>query len=138
MSFFDKLRSFGSPPQLSESWLHPETTADIDAIFQESAQNQDVLHLIYKHSFSCGICTYSLRRLEERMGDFGPHIKPYFIDVRAARALSNRVAEKSGVGHQSPQAVLLYDGAPYWSDSHGGVRAEPILESLQELGKIAK
>ncbi|MFW6348634.1 MAG: bacillithiol system redox-active protein YtxJ [Cyclonatronaceae bacterium] len=134
MSFFDKFRSFSAGPQLSESWLHPQTAGDIDAIFEESAGDKNTLYLIYKHSFSCGICSYSLRRLEERFGDFSPHVKPYFIDVRAQRALSNRVAEKSGVAHQSPQAILLYDGAVYWSDSHGGVRAEPVLESLEELG----
>lgn len=136
MSFFDKLRSFNTGPQLSENWIRPQQITGIDAIFDESAADTNTLHLIYKHSFSCGICSYSLRRLEERMEDFLPHVKPYFIDVRAQRDLSNRVAQKSGVEHQSPQAILLYGGAAYWSDSHGGVQAEPILESLQELGKL--
>lgn len=133
MSFWDSIRSFSAGPQLSENWQHPQSVADIDAIFDESAADPDTLHLIYKHSFSCGICTYSLRSLEQHMDEFKPHIRPYFIDVRAQRSLSNRVAEKSGIRHQSPQAILLYKGQAYWSNSHGGVRAEPVLESLNEL-----
>jgi len=126
MGFLD---FFSNSPAVSPKWNVPETTADIETIFSDS----DGTHLIYKHSFSCSICLFSLRRLESSIDEITQKCQAHFIDVRSHRALSNKVSERSGVRHESPQALLIFKGEVYWHDSHGSVQAGPVLESLNEL-----
>lgn len=129
MSFFDKFKSFTAGPSVSDLWNHPQTEDDIRAIFEPGAGPQ----LIYKHSFACHICTYSLMDLEKQLATIKEKAGAHFIDVRAQRPLSNLVAELSGVQHQSPQAILLHKGKAFWHDSHSGIRSAVLLEALGEL-----
>ncbi|MCC5934934.1 MAG: bacillithiol system redox-active protein YtxJ [Candidatus Cyclonatronum sp.] len=129
MSFLDRFKSFSAAPAVSDKWQRFEKPEAADPLFQESARPA----LIYKHSFACSICTYSLMSLERSLEQIMPHADVYFVDVRAERPVSNYIAGKSGVIHQSPQAILLYKGKAYWHGSHGEVRAEPVLDSLNEI-----
>ncbi len=40
------------------------------------------------------------------------------IDVAAAPELSEAIEERTGIRHESPQIILLRDGAPVWYASH--------------------
>ena len=48
------------------------------------------------------------------------------IDVRAHPAMADEVERRTGVGHESPQAILLDDGRAVWSASHADVTAAAI------------
>ncbi|MCH8568596.1 MAG: bacillithiol system redox-active protein YtxJ [Balneolales bacterium] len=129
MGFFDSFKSFTSGPALSESWEIPQDEEEIKALFKAGSGKV----LIYKHSFSCSICTFSLLNLEKKITDISKDCRVVFIDVKASRPLSNLVASLSGVQHESPQAVLLVNGSVYWHGSHASVRSDAVLESLQEI-----
>lgn len=130
MSFLNTLKNtFGSgSPQLAQFWNFPASEGEIETLFSGS----DGIHIIYKHSFACHICTMSLKRLEKSLsGSEGAQY--HFIDVRKDRPLSNKVAELSGIRHESPQLLVLHNGNLYWHGSHGQVTAEAVQESLKEL-----
>ena len=52
------------------------------------------------------------------------------IDVRASPSLSREVERRTGVKHESPQAIVLREGQAVWSASHFGVTAEGIEAAL--------
>ena len=80
--------------------------------------------LIYKHSNRCGVCWAAKRRLEAVDTD---QLPIYMVDVVADRALSNMIADRFGVIHESPQAILLRDGEAILVKSHSSIRPEVFL-----------
>jgi bacillithiol system protein YtxJ len=129
MGIFDLFKTGGSGPALSDHWKHPESEDDIRGLFSPDAGTQ----LIYKHSFACSICTYSLMSIEKKADEISSGTGMHFIDVRASRPLSNLTAELSGVTHESPQAILLHNGEVFWHGSHAEVRAERVLDAISEI-----
>lgn len=129
MSFFDMFRASSGGPAVSEKWQRLASTEEADTLFAQTGRPV----LIYKHSFACSICTFSMLSLERNLAEIEEAADVYFVDVRAERSISNYIAQKSGVTHQSPQAILLYKGHPYWHGSHSEVRAEYVMDALKEL-----
>ena len=68
----------------------------------------------------------SLRRLH---GD----VPVYLVDVVHSRPLSRYIAERVGVVHASPQAIILRAGVPAWHGSHFDLRAEVMARRLELL-----
>jgi bacillithiol system protein YtxJ len=103
------------------------TTADLDQALDESRQRPV---LILKHSPSCGA---SFRALDE-VSDWvqsGPRPAVcYLIDVLRDRATSNEVASRFGIRHESPQVLLIVDGAVRWHASHYRVTETAIDAAL--------
>lgn len=105
----------------SENWQSIRSTEDItEAVMQSNVS--DVL--IYKHSTRCGVCLAAKRRLEAVDTEILPI---YIVDVVADRALSNTIAHRFGVIHESPQAILLRDGEAKLVKSHSSIRPEVFL-----------
>jgi len=87
------------------------------------------LFLLFKHSPSCPISArafYELRTFLET----GPDVPVGWIHVIEERPLSQEVARRTGVRHESPQALLLAGGRVLWSDSHGGITSERLGAAL--------
>ena len=57
----------------------------------------------------------------------------YLVDVVQSRPLSRYIAERIGVVHASPQAIILRAGVPAWHGSHFDLRAEVIARHLASL-----
>ena len=60
-------------------------------------------------------------------GDDDPDV--YRIVVQSARALSNEVAARFGIRHESPQVLVVRDGAVVHHASHMAVSARRIREA---------
>lgn len=54
------------------------------------------------------------------------------IDVSASKSLSKEVALRTGIRHESPQAMLLRDGAVIWHASHWGITKNAIDQAIAE------
>ncbi len=54
------------------------------------------------------------------------------IRVVEARAASNRVAEMTGIAHESPQIILFRDGRPVFDRDNWDITGEALTEGLQE------
>lgn len=77
--------------------------------------------LIFKHSTTCGISRMVLRSFTDSF-DFGTEqMDIYYLDLHAYRDVSNEVAYKFQVIHQSPQLLLIENDTVIVHDSHGGI-----------------
>lgn len=76
--------------------------------------------LLFKHSFRCPISTRAFDEYRAYLedGDLPP---TGWIDVVEQRSLSQAVAQRTGVTHESPQALLIEDGKVVWHASHGAI-----------------
>jgi len=104
-------------------WIQLTSVDGLDQIVQDSA---DKPVLIFKHSTRCSISSTALNRLE-RGWDNNSTIKAYFLDLITYRAVSNQIATTFGVAHQSPQALVIKEGACIYDSSHMSINAKDIL-----------
>jgi bacillithiol system protein YtxJ len=84
--------------------------------------------LVFKHSTRCPVSTAAHREVAEFRRRH-PLAAVFVVHVVEQRDLSRAAAERTGVRHESPQAIVLAAGTVLWSDSHEGVTAD-ALEAL--------
>lgn len=56
--------------------------------------------------------------------------KMYFLDLLANRDISNHVAERFDVRHESPQLIILRDGKVVHHASHQSIDVEDLKKHL--------
>lgn len=74
--------------------------------------------LIFKNSSMCGISRLTLGEFRKFAGEINADITCYIVQVIENRELSQKIAELTGILHQSPQAIYIKDGIPVWNASH--------------------
>ncbi|MDB4635688.1 bacillithiol system redox-active protein YtxJ [Flavobacteriaceae bacterium] len=97
------------------SWKSLQSEAQLEDI---KAQSNVRLQIIYKHSSSCGISSMVLRQLEKSLIEFNSRADFHFLDLLSFRDVSNEVASRFQVNHQSPQLILLKNENVVAHDSH--------------------
>ena len=60
-----------------------------------------------------------------------PNLTAFTVDVRAQRPLSQLIAARSGVRHESPQIILLRRGVPIWSASHRDITTDALSSQFR-------
>lgn len=108
------------------NWKDLNQLSQIDELIEES-KNAPIL--IFKHSRSCSISRTSLDRLE-RNWNLDDEVKSYFLDLLSYRELSNAIAEKLKVRHESPQVLIVHDGKTLYSQSHFDINFNDIKNQL--------
>lgn len=82
--------------------------------------------VIFKHSTRCSISSLAKNRLEQEWElTFGDH-QIYYLDLIAFRSISNAVAEKLDVEHQSPQIIVIKEGKAVYNASHSSINVEDL------------
>jgi bacillithiol system protein YtxJ len=92
--------------------------------------------IIFKHSTRCPVSA-SARREMESFTSGGEPVPVYLLDVNACRELSDYVAERTGIEHQSPQVVLLRGGNAEWHASRFDISAHTLRERLGLADRVA-
>ena len=93
----------------------------LDRLFEESFDRPIVL---LKHSSTCGISAGVYREVGFVAADVN------VIVIQTHRDLSNAIAARTGVRHESPQAFVLRHGKPVYYASHYDIEARRIEETL--------
>jgi bacillithiol system protein YtxJ len=57
-------------------------------------------------------------------------VTPYFLDLIVHREISNEIANRFGVTHQSPQLIVIKDGKAIYNASHSDIDAEELKGKL--------
>lgn len=109
------------------NWNHLNSMDQLERIIEESKQNPV---LIYKHSTRCSISGMAMDRLERSWGKELDSIKTYYLDLISYRDISNAVAEKFKVYHESPQIILVKNGEAVHDASHMGISASHLNSHL--------
>ena len=126
MSFFKNI--FGQNDGESQEnkpsiWNDLTEIEQLDAIIEESAEQTVV---IFKHSTRCIVSRTALKQFEF---DFkaDEKLKLYFLDLITYRPVSNEIADRFEVEHQSPQILVIKNGKAIYNTSHSAIDAT-ILE----------
>ncbi|MFP8488691.1 bacillithiol system redox-active protein YtxJ [Gracilimonas sp. Q87] len=86
--------------------------------------------VIYKHSSRCSVSYLTKEELEHHMDLLSNRANMHFINVIEQRELSNYLAERLNIRHESPQVLLLKDGRVTWNASHWNIKGKEILSNL--------
>lgn len=112
------------------NWLVLDREQQLDEI---AALSNDIPCVIFKHSTRCSISSAAKYRLEEQWDFSAEAIRPYFLDLLAHRNVSDLIAKRFDVYHESPQLLLIKNGECICQASHLDINAEELKECLPEL-----
>ena len=99
---------------------------DLERLLEQSKSDPV---LIFKHSTQCPISTQAY----EEFTDFAEGERGLAcgaVLVIENRRVSNVIAERFGVPHESPQALLIKDGRVIWHASHWSITSDSLAEAL--------
>ena len=111
------------------NWNKITSIAQLEAIAERS---NTVACLIFKHSTTCSISAMSKTRLEKNWDFNAADIEPYFLDLLSFRPISAAIAECFQVHHESPQVLLIRDGACIYDASHLDISVEELHDVYTE------
>lgn len=89
--------------------------------------NSETLFAVFKHSIRCSISSMAKSRFER---EYNLDFPVYYLDLIQYRSISNLIAEKSGIEHQSPQLIVFQNGKPIYNASHSGIVIDDIKSEL--------
>lgn len=125
-------------------YMHPDLTPveHVDELHRLLNESQTRPVLLFKHSYTCGVSMEALDELVAHMRDRVPDASvsqqlqdatPRYamVTVQTHRAVSNAIAQRLGVRHETPQALLIKDGKVVWSASHFRVTAAAVDDALR-------
>ena len=110
------------------NWIKIESEDDLEKTTEVSFQ-ENLGVVIFKHSTRCSISSLAKDRLSSDW-DFNEELPIYYLDLIAYRALSNKIAEKFNVQHESPQLLILKKGECIYDASHMSISVKSIHDKL--------
>ena len=122
------LYSFGSnKSSIHPLWVSMTVLYDIDEALNQSLSNPSI---IFKHSTRCSISSMALNRFESSIDNIPTPCSFYFLDLLAYRNISDEIANRLNVQHQSPQVILLIKNEVIYTTSHGQIDANVIANEI--------
>ncbi len=100
-------------------WTALSQSAQLDEIAKQSETRPQ---LIFKHSTRCGISAMVWRTFERTWAEGEYAADLYVLDLLNYRSVSNEIAERFQVFHQSPQLLIIKNGTAVLHESHGAIQ----------------
>jgi len=111
------------------SWKKLESEKQLEQAIEDSYKKPIVL---FKHSVTCGISSRAKYMLEDDWSFDPDSFDFYYLDLLAFRGISNAIADRLKVNHQSPQIVIVKDGQSVYDMSHHRISAQSLQKALAE------
>jgi bacillithiol system protein YtxJ len=108
------------------NWISLQDLGQLNQIMTVSNEKPVV---IFKHSTRCSVSRMALKQFENEYS-IGDSVDIYFLDLLEHRAISNEIAARFNVVHQSPQLLLIKDGKSVYNVSHSDIDAEVLKGKL--------
>ncbi len=106
---------------------------DVEALDEAIAESRERPVLVFKHSRYCGVSCEALDELHSHIEGRSPGSVAYkMITVQTHRPVSDAAAQRFGIRHETPQAILLRDGKPVWNASHFRITASHLDQMIPE------
>ncbi len=107
---------------MSANFIEINNNEKLDELFEKSSENPVIL---FKHSTTCPISAGVYQVISQINSDV------YLIVVQKARNVSNYVAEKTGIRHESPQTLVIKNGETVYHASHYDVQLNKVEKYLE-------
>lgn len=88
--------------------------------------------LLFKHSDTCGTSFEALDALVAHMAGPQVSVRYAMVTVQDQREVSDAVAARLGVRHETPQAILVRDGQVVWTASHFRINVATLAQAVRK------
>lgn len=129
MSLFNSLFGSSEEKKVTGSkinWIPLQYIGQLDEMVAVSDQKPA---LIFKHSTRCSISRFALKQFENEFA-LEDRIDAYFLDLLEYRDISNEIANRFQILHQSPQLLLIKNGQSVYDASHSDIDAGDLVGRL--------
>jgi bacillithiol system protein YtxJ len=128
MSIFNSI--FGtSENNVNPSKINWVSLSDLRQLNEISQISNEKPVIIFKHSTRCSISRMALKQFENEF-DLSDKVTPYFLDLITFRDISNEIASRFEVVHQSPQLLLIIGGKSVYDVSHSSIDADELKSKI--------
>lgn len=101
-----------------------ETSNQFKQIAEESKE-----FFLLKHSLTCPISAEAKREYEAFSQQ--ANLPLYILHVQDSRSLSNEIADRYGIKHQSPQVLYFQNNEVKWNTSHWNITNKELNKLVQ-------
>ncbi|WP_338410039.1 bacillithiol system redox-active protein YtxJ [uncultured Flavobacterium sp.] len=84
--------------------------------------------VLFKHSTRCSISRFALKRFDAEFNYTDDQIEWYLLDLLSYRDVSNEIAYRYNITHQSPQILVIRNGKAVFSSTHDVIAAEDLKQ----------
>ncbi len=106
---------------------------EIDSITELDEVFGADIAVLYKHSPFCGASRWARDEVLEFVQSH-PGTPVFEVNVVRQRQLSQEIARRVGIRHQSPQVIVLRSGVPAWDTSHSGITSGALARAIEDAG----
>ena len=107
---------------------------DVQSVDAAIAESRERPVLLFKHSRYCGVSCEALEELQSHIeGRADGEVAYKMITVQTHRPVSDAIAQRLGLRHETPQAILLRDGKVVWNASHFRITATQLDQALPRI-----
>lgn len=103
-----------------------ESEADLDRVLETGTV------VLYKHSTACWISSMTWNHIR-RFAKKSPEVNVGVVRVIEDRVISEAIAERFAIRHESPQAIVVSDGEPVWHASHLKITTSALLKAVENI-----
>jgi bacillithiol system protein YtxJ len=125
MSFFKNIFNSSDDANSNENKIIWNELTDLAQLNEIITISNEKPVAIFKHSTRCSVSRMALKQFENEFNS-SDKVTPYFLDLIAHRDISNEIATRFGVYHQSPQLILIKEGKAIYNVSHSDIDAEEL------------
>jgi bacillithiol system protein YtxJ len=129
MSIFNSLFGNSEETKKTESKINWIPLTNLGQLNEIVALSNEKPIAIFKHSTRCSISRFALKQFENEF-DSADTTDTYFLDLIEYRDVSNEIANRFQVVHQSPQLLLIKNGQSVYDVSHSDIDAKDLAERL--------
>ncbi len=99
----------------------------LDQLNDIAEKSNTKAQLIFKHSTRCSVSSFAKRILNDEIDNqYESKIDFHYLDLIAYREISNAIASKFNVFHESPQILLIQNGKCTYHASHSDITLEKV------------
>ncbi|HVF89403.1 MAG TPA: bacillithiol system redox-active protein YtxJ [Blastocatellia bacterium] len=102
--------------------------AELEEAIKESKERPV---LFFKHSTTCPISARAYREFKNHLEEADSRVSYKIVTVQAARPVSNEIALRLQVQHETPQAILVKEGREVWNASHFSITSTALEEAIR-------
>ena len=108
-------------------WITLNTLNQLDVIMDSSKSKTQI---IFKHSTRCGISRMVLNQFSGNYNLSANDADLYYLDLLSNRDVSDEVAYRFQVLHQSPQLLVIRNGIAVSHASHGDINRMDLTKFI--------
>lgn len=129
MSFFNSIFGSSENSEAPKSKVNWTELTDVMQLMEVQAISIEKPVVIFKHSTRCSISRMALKQFE-REYDLEGVVDAYFLDLIEHRDISNEIAVRFNVHHESPQLILIKNGQAVYNVSHSDIDAGALKSKI--------